>query len=284
MVRALGYSVDVFDPADPGRLCRGRERWIDSLPMDEPVRLHRVTVTGASFSDETAGDAVRGLTSSGVSMGEVLSALMPLRRVIAVAEDANARLVPEEAADVEHYTLTRPAGPLHAWRVRWTLPCADAPSVDAAVAAGADVLLVLGPRTTAKGKVEPLSDQLREAAYLLMGFRQDGLPSRRFQPSALPVLLEQCFAVGLVHQDKHSAGLAVYTREPMASADALVRLARARGAVPVPFAIPPMLARWDRALWELRQGWDESAQGEFPVPPAASGGRRGRRQAPQGEE
>ena len=30
MVHALGYSIDTFDPADPGRLCRGREQWIES--------------------------------------------------------------------------------------------------------------------------------------------------------------------------------------------------------------------------------------------------------------
>ena len=34
----------------------------------------------------------------------------------------------------------------------------------------------------------------------------------------------------------------------------------------VPFAIPPMLARWDRALWDLRQDWDAELRGEFPVP------------------
>ena len=47
------------------------------------------------------------------------------------------------------------------------------------------------------------------------------------------------------------------------------------------FAIPPMLARWDRALWELRQDWDEATRGEYPVPPAhgdsPSWGRRGNR-------
>ena len=29
-----------------------------------------------------------------------------------------------------------------------------------------------------------------------------------------------------------------------------------------------MLARWDRALWELRQHWDPETQGDYPVPPA----------------
>ena len=34
----------------------------------------------------------------------------------------------------------------------------------------------------------------------------------------------------------------------------------------VPFSIPPMLARWDRAIWELRRRWDEEERGPFPIP------------------
>lgn len=286
MVRALGFSIDTFDPADPGRLCRGRERWIDSLPMDTPVQLHRVTVTGASFTDETAGDAQRGLSWSGLSMGEVLAAMFPMRRVVALAEDAWPHSVPAEATDVEHYALNRPWGPLHAWRTRWTQHCTDAPSVEAAVNAGADVLLVLGARGgTSRAKApEPLTEELREAAFLLMGFRQDGLPARKFQPAALPVLLEHAHAVVLVHQDKHASGIGIYTKDRIDPTEAIERLARARGALPVPFAIPPMLARWDRALWELRQGWDEDTLGEYPVPPAPAGGGRNRRAAVSGYE
>jgi len=55
----------------------------------------------------------------------------------------------------------------------------------------------------------------------------------------------------------------------------------------VPFAIPPMLARWDRALSELRTEWMATREEEFPVPPAPESrswenrrrGRRGRNQA-----
>ena len=42
----------------------------------------------------------------------------------------------------------------------------------------------------------------------------------------------------------------------------------------MPFAIPPMLARWDRALYELRMDWDPEHDGEFPVPPAEDAGGR----------
>lgn len=298
MVRALGYSLDEFDPNDPGRLCRGRERWIDPIPLPSaaeirsegladdphahPTRLHRMVCSGAAFSDETASDAQRGLRFSGLSAGEVISALFPGRTVIAVAEDAFPLTIPPEAVDVEHYALTRSQGPLRNWRARWRLVCPDAPTVEAAVEAGADVLLVLGTRPgRARAAPEPLPEGVDELLFLLVGFRQEGAPSRRFQPSALAPLLEQATAVVLVHQDKHAPSLGIYTRERLAPREAIDRLARARGALPVPFAIPPMLARWDRALWELRQSWDDRSFGEFPVPPApeSRGARRGRGRA-----
>ena len=41
MVRGLGYSNNDFETANPGRLCRGRERWIQR--WDDPgIRLQRV--------------------------------------------------------------------------------------------------------------------------------------------------------------------------------------------------------------------------------------------------
>lgn len=279
MVRALGYSVDLFDPADPGRLCRGRERWIDPLPLDEAVGLHRLVVSGASFSDESASDAQRGLRFSGLGAGEVISALFPGRVVIALAEDANPRAVPMGAFDDEIYALTRTSGPLRVWRARWKQHCPDAATMESAVEAGADVLVILGQRggrSAARSAVEPLPEGLDQALFLLVGFRHEGAPGRRFQSAALPAVLEQATAVVLIHQDKHAYSLGVYSREKLSPKEPLERLARARGALPVPFAIPPMLARWDRALWELRQAWDDRAAGEFPVPPTLEPGRRTR--------
>jgi len=290
MVRALGYSLDDFDPADPGRLCRGRERWIDPLPLAEGETptgaLHRLVVSGAAFTDESASDAQRGLRFSGLNAGEIISAIFPGRFVVALAEDSNPRELPEGVFDDEVYALTRLNGPLRVWKARWKLHCPDAATMERAVDAGADVFAILGQRggrSAARATPEPMSEALDEALFLLVGFRQDGLPSRRFQASALPSALEYAHAIVLVHQDKHNYSLGIYANERLNPREALERLARARGALPVPFAIPPMLARWDRALWELRQGWDERAMGEFPVPPAVEPGRptrwAGRREA-----
>ena len=281
MVRALGYSIDAFHPSDPGRLCRGRERWVESLPTEEPeATLYRLVVSGATFSDETAADARRGLPFSGVVAGAVLFALFPGARFVAWCEEGHPRTVPDDAVLVEHYTLSRPGGALRTWRSRWVMPCPTEASVDAAVEAGADAIAVLdGPAAAG----DPLPAPLQAALFQLTGFRQDGVPARRFQPGALHDALEVARAIVLIHLDKHGPSPAIYTTTRPLPHDALRALAGGVGSLAVPFAIPPMLARWDRALWELRQDWDEAALGEFPVPPAVEGHRSRRRRRASAE-
>ena len=287
MVLALGYSNSPFDPADPGRLCRGRERWIDSFEREHPELLHRLVVSGAQFSDDSARDAFRGMSFSGLSTGRVLRSLFPKYAVVACAEDAHPREVPADAQGVEHYELRRPGGPLARWAVRWSMPCTSADDMDDAIEAGADVLMLFKKRPKPDDEPSPvvhapladahldpphsggLPAALRAKAFLLTGYRMGGVPERLFQAAALPDLLDDCAAVALVHRDKHENCVGVYTREPLANVDAPLQAAAADvGCLAVPFAIPPMLARWDRALWELRQDWDEATQGEYPVPPA----------------
>lgn len=307
---ALGYCEDIFNPLEPGRLCRGRERWIESA-IEEPHALQRVVISGAVFSDESANDARRGLSFSGLSLGEVVSALYPRRKLHAWAEEAPPSLVPEDASAVEHFTVCRPGGPLRRWAARWTKPVTGIAAVEAVVAAGADVLVVprrgaLSPEPlaptldaddlelppTADAPERPLAqlgEGLRQRLFFLTGFREVAQPSRRFQPGALPELLEHVEAIILVHQDKHAPCLGVYSLEPLSPGPALQAACQRRGVLAVPFAIPPMLARWDRALWELRQEWDADTAGAFPVPFAPEGvhswGRRhGRRRRANGEE
>lgn len=307
---ALGYCEDVFNPLEPGRLCRGRERWIESA-LEEPHILQRVVISGAVFSDESANDARRGLCFSGLGLGEVVSALYPRRKLHAWAEEAPPSLVPEDASAVEHFTVGRPGGALRRWACRWTKPVTGAAAVESVVAAGADVLVVprrgaldpdpIAPRLDASDlELPPLADAaerppaqlgegLRQRLFLLTGFREGSQPGRRFQPGALPELLEHVEAIILVHQDKHAPCLGVYSQEPLEPGSALQAACRKRGVLAVPFAIPPMLARWDRALWELRQEWDADTLGDFPVANAPEGvhswGRRhGRRRRASSED
>jgi hypothetical protein len=305
MVRALGYSISSFDPIDPGRLCRGRERWIDSFPTDpdaERPALRRVSVSGARFSDDSARDALRGLRFSGLSVGTIVRHLWPDSELVVWSEDGHPRHVPAEAEGVEHYQLHEVGGPLRQWYSRWSMVCADAAELDRAIEAGADVILVMdevpepedaevSPLITAPvadAWMDPthrggLPEKLRQDLFLLTGYRVDGAPARSFQAAAVPVMLRHCKALVLVHQDKHAPCLGLYGPTSLDPSERLDELARAQGALPVPFAIPPMLARWDRALWELRQIWDSELMGDYPVPPAADNvggwGRRGRRRS-----
>ncbi len=289
MVNALGWSSDVFLPTEPGRLCRGRERWIESFKVDEPPQLHRVVVSGAAFSDDSARDALRGLRHSGLGLATVIDALRCGATIVAWCEQGHPRLVPEDAIAVEEYDLRRPGGPLHRWAVRWSLICPDAAAIQRAIDGGADVFTFHADATPAL-EGDQLRDPLRDAVFLLTGSRMDGQPLRLFQPIALAELLEHSDKVVLLHQDKHARCLGVYTRTDPHLAPALRTLIAGTATLAVPFAIPPMLARWDRALWELRQDWDEDTDGEFPVPPAPEGSwgwgrrRRKRRQAAGSEE
>ena len=295
MFHALGYSLSDFDPLDPGRLCRGRERWIDPYPSPPGDLLHRVVVSGATFSDDSARDARRGILGAGVTTGEILRGLFPQAHGVAWAEDAHALEVPAGAQGLEHYVVRRPGSGLNRWMVRWSMPVGSAAEIDLAREGGADVFLLLAEPApeveegakaiedapAADAHCEParkggLPEWMREALFLLSGHRVEGPPARLYQPVVIAEILRWAEAVVLLHQDKHGPCLGIYTREPLDAEPVLARLAADKGALCVPFAIPPMLARWDRALWELRQDWDERRQGEFPVPPAAetSGWRR----------
>jgi len=288
MFHALGYSLSEFDPLDPGRLCRGRERWIDPYPTPPLPFLHRVVVSGATFSDDSARDARRGLQGSKVTTGEIVRGLFPNAHAVAWAEDAHALEVPAGAQGLEHYIVRRPGSGLNRWMVRWSMPVDSVADVDIAREGGADVFLLLAepaPEVEAGGRpiedapaadahCEParkggLPEWMREALFLLSGHRVEGPPARLYQPAVIAEILTWAEGLVLVHQDKHGPCLGIYARESLNAEAVLGRLTAAKGALCVPFAIPPMLARWDRALWELRQDWDERSQGEFPIPPAA---------------
>lgn len=301
-VNALGYCEDEFNPADPGRLCRGQERWIESYPDEEQEPIYRVVISGAAFSDDSAGDARRGLCYSGSSAAELISTLFPGKDLHAWAEESLPAAVPPGAQSVETYTVTQPGGPLRRWTARWTLPCPDQDALHTALDAGADVIVVLSddkedpqplgpPVDPAFAPVPPLADApdpiesclsegLRQRLHLLTGFRQGVVSSRRFQAGVLPELLKSVKAIVLIHSDKHGRCLGIYSTEEVRVRASLETLREGREMLVVPFAIPPMLARWDRALWEMRQDWDEEEDGPFPVSEAPEGVQSwGRRQS-----
>lgn len=290
MIHALGYSQTPFDAADPGRLCRGRERWIDPFDVDGPVPLHRLVVTGASFTDDSARDALRGLPFGGVPAAELVDALFPGATFLAFMEDGHPADIPAAAEGVEVYLGHRAGGRVEEPMVRWTLRLSGIEALTSLFDHGDDPvrgLVVLPPGADSVDGADA-ADALRvlhQALFVLTGMSTLDSPPARFQPAALGDVLALVPAVLLLHRDKHGPALGVYSADPLDTAAPLERVAASHGALLVPFAIPPMLARWDRALAELRQSWMAVRSEEFPVPPAPDAppwaGRRGDRRRGQ---
>ena len=266
MVHALGFSHNQFSPNRPGRLCRGRERWIE--PWDaagEVESIHRLVISGAAFDDDSARDALRGVQHSGVDLASLIGALFPRRTMLAFMEDGHPADIPAEAQGIEAYDGYRAGGKVSLGLVRWNLEVSGVRAIRALVGDDPDERL--------RGLVvldgDEDRDALARALFLLVGMSTLDSPPARYNPMALSVLLEQVKAVVLFHRDKHGPALGVYSRAPVKTDGRLEGLVEKADALLVPFAIPPMLARWDRALAELRTQWMAERDDEFPVPPAA---------------
>jgi hypothetical protein len=204
-------------------------------------------------------------------------------------EDAHPADIPEEADGVEAYSGYRAGGQSEDILVRWhkrvngvreirqVLGAENSPENEANAAERVRGFAVL----QGEEDLEPLLERL----FLLVGMSTLDSPPARFQPLALPEVLEIVKAVILLHRDKHAPALGVYTKEPIKIDGKLESLCEKEGVLAVPFAIPPMLARWDRALAELRAQWMADRGGEFPVPPAPepSGWEPRRRRRRRGE-
>lgn len=271
MITAVGYSENEFSIDDPGRLCRGRERWIEPWPVDEEddtEAIFRGVISGALFEDDSARDALRGVQHSGLDVVEVVAAILGEDEAIAFMEDGHPADMPEEADRIEAYTGYRYGGTRNEALVRWTVECKGPEMIRRLMGDDPNIDLV-------RGFVVPGEDadmeRLYELIFLLTGMSTLDSPPARYQPAAIPEVLEEAELLVLLHRDKHGPAVGVYAAEHVDLAEILEPLAKEAKALMVPFAIPPMLARWDRALGELRSRWDEEADGPFPVPSAPEG-------------
>ncbi|MFK7928712.1 MAG: hypothetical protein AB8H79_11035 [Myxococcota bacterium] len=266
MIHALGYSQTEFDAANPGRLCRGRERWIEPFELDGPHPLIRLVLTGAAFTDDSARDALRGLQNSKVPIPALIAALFPRRKMLAFMEDGHPADIPDDADGVEVYSGHRSGGLVEEPMVRWHKPISGVRDLKALLgedAAGDPVrgLVVLADQ-------EDADEDLLNDVFLFTGMSTVDSPPARYQPSAMPTLLDRVKAIIVLHRDKHGPAIGIYSRDPIKLEGRLQPLADKHGCLLVRFAIPPMLARWDRALAELREEWMNTHTEEFPVPPA----------------
>jgi len=280
MIKAVGLSQNDFDPAHPGRLCRGRERWIDGFEIDSS-EVVRTVITGATFEDDSAANALRGLSHSGLDLAAVVQALFPRKTLVAFMEDGHPADIPDDAAGVEMYTGHRAGGRSESLQVRWVKEVTGIREIRSVLGDGTNILGFLWLDSGVE-----IDDELLQRIFLLSGMSTQDSPPARFQPAALPDILEIAKAALLIHRDKNGPAFGIYSREPLKAEARVQQLATSQGTLYVPFAIPPMLARWDRALHELKENWEGPEP--FPVPespePAAWGQRRRRRQPKQAEE
>ncbi|MFT4623282.1 MAG: hypothetical protein ACI8PZ_001938 [Myxococcota bacterium] len=266
MIHALGYSHNEFDLSRPGRLCRGRERWIE--PWELPPGLapvHRLVISGAAFDDDSARDALRGVVHSKVDFATLLGALFPRKVMLAFMEDGHPADIPAEAEGIEAYDGYRAGGMVSLGLVRWHMKTSGVRAMRAVIGEDPDErvrgFLVLD----GDDSIDGLAPEL----FPLVGMSTLDSPPARYNPAALAQLVDLCRAVVLFHRDKHGCAIGVYSRLPVKTEGRLQGLCDKAGSLLVPFAIPPMLARWDRALSELREEWLATRADDFPVPPAA---------------
>ena len=280
MIRALGFSHNEFNPRKPGRLCRGRERWIEAWPTDEPEEddIFRLVITGAVFEDDSASEALRGITHSGVELAQIITSLFPRRRFLAFTEDGHPADIPTEGQGIEAYEGYRAGGMTELGLVRWYCAVQGIREIRALIGDGSD------DRVRGFAVLDDDTDEkaLWDKLFLLVGMSTLDSPPARFQPAAFSAVLEHVKAIVILHRDKHGPAIGVYSLAPIKTDGRLEGLCDKAGTLLVPFAIPPMLARWDRALSELRSGWMATHSEAFPVPPAPEtdsweNRRRGRR-------
>jgi hypothetical protein len=182
MIRAFGFCNDTFDTHSPGRLCRGRERWIEGLPDTSPTRLARTVCSGAVFSDDSARDAHRGFRYSEVGAGALLRSLFPGSRIFGFCESGDPRALPAEMVVEEDHVRAIAGGIRAEPAVRWVAPVRNAEDVDTWIEGEKDGMAA--PR--ADGFVilhSPVKPALVEALVAMSGFLQR-------DRTALKILLE----------------------------------------------------------------------------------------------
>ena len=107
-----------------------------------------------------------------------------------------------------------------------------------------------------------LIEALRKGMYALVGQRLGGNAIARFQPMAIEDILGSCEALVLLHRDKHDYCLGIYSQAEWELN--IADIEEALSVLMIPFSIPPMLARWDRAIADLRKKWQKDTP--FPIP------------------
>jgi len=282
MPTAVGLSHTLFSAKKIGNLCRGKEWWIEVDAAEREQVLSRTVLSGVELQDERARQARRGLQFSGKEIEEFIQAIANDQMLVACAEDSYVHDIPIQATGVEHYQMSKLGFAMNSWFARWELQCADSTSVREALDKGVDLFL-LAPQNSSEKEQQQwlerhpaeygtsasapiLSEQLKTDVHRLIGGRENRQAGARYVADAIWDVLESCSAIILLHEDKHSRCLGIYSKEEGNIAELVERFCQQYDILYVPFSIPPMLARWDRAIRDLRRDWNAEDRGEFPIP------------------
>jgi hypothetical protein len=232
--------------------------------MEPGTSIQRLVISGARFTDDSAADAVRGLHHSGVLLLDAIDSLFPESSFLVFMEDGHPADIPDDAEEIEAYEGYRAGGQISVGLVRWSCVVKGRDALERLLGTAESVTNVIGLMAL---KEDEASERVRTLAYELVAMSNLDSPPARYNPVVLPDLVAEVQAAILLHLDKHGSVLGVYSEEKVEAETVLKGLCDKCDGLLVPFAIPPMLARWDRALSELKAIWpDEIA---FPVPEAA---------------
>ena len=263
-VSCFGYSQTVFSIHRPDRLCRGREYWIYQPDEVEEDVVFRTVISGTTILDQEIRHLSRGIRCSGHSLGDIASVIFP-QKLVGWVEEGDPNQVPSNACGVELYQISRANAKVNKWSARYEVMI-RADELDDLVDLGMDAWVV---NPSSRDKEEPIPENrpypvgideelhspilcegLRNAMFWLTGHRNPQNQQACFQPVAIPEVLKYCDALVLLHKDKHDVCLGIYTldSEFELSTD---QIQEKLSSLVIPFSIPPMLARWDRALKEF---------------------------------
>ena len=271
-ISCLGYSQTSFSTKHPDRLCRGREFWIYQPEDVEDVSIFRTVISGTKIKGSRLLNIKRGLRCTGKDIYTLLTLLFPKKSLTGFVEEGIASNIPPNASGVELYQLSRPFESNKKWFARYEVPI-DEQWKESLLDEGMDIILIPKEieRTAKINNPIPalvddeirestLSEAIRKSLFLLAGHRNPQNSYALFQAIGIAEVLKYCEVLILLHRDKHDVCLGIYTSD---EAYILPKMAlEAADFMLVPFGIPPMLARWERALQELERNWTK----ETPFP------------------
>ena len=109
MIHALGYCHDTLKWGS-GPSLSGTGTLDSARELDEPQIVHRLVISGAAFTDDSARDAVQGINHSKVDLASIIHLLFPEQKLFAFVEDGHPADIPEDTSELEAYVAYRAGG------------------------------------------------------------------------------------------------------------------------------------------------------------------------------